>query len=47
MTWPGSPTFAKTNLDQSSDDPAAARADLYNLATDVENVIAEIGRAHV
>jgi len=43
MAWPGSPTFVKTNLDQSSDDPAAARADLYNIATDVENVIA--GRA--
>jgi len=45
MAWPGSPTFAKTNLDQSSDDPAAARADLYNLATDVENVIAGRGQA--
>ena len=45
MTWPGSPNFVKTNLDASSDDPAAARADLYNLATDVENLIAGRGEA--
>jgi len=43
MTWPTTPGFVKTNLDASSDDPAAARADLHNLATDVENIIS--GRA--
>jgi hypothetical protein len=43
MTWPASPTFVKTNVDDPTDSPASARGDILNLKTDVENMIAGRG----
>lgn len=40
MAFPTSPGFVKTNVDSPADNPSLARADIYNLMTDVENIIA-------
>jgi hypothetical protein len=45
MTWPGSPTFVTTSVDNGTDSPATARGEIYKAMQDLANVIAGRGQA--
>ena len=44
MAWPDTGDFSTINLDGPTDDPSAARADLYGMAQDVQAMIAAAGQ---
>lgn len=45
MTFPTGTTISTANLDSADDDPSLARADLYNLAVAVNDIIASANSA--
>lgn len=45
MTFPTGTTISTANLDSNDDDPSLARADLYNLAVAVNDIIASANAA--
>lgn len=44
-SWPGSPSFTNANVDDPSDNPSLARADIASAMTDLSNVIDSRGQA--